>query len=258
MSEAVLLVEKLGAVAVLTMNRPQAMNAMSLALRTALARAFRELQRDDDIGAVILTGSGRAFCAGLDLKELSQSGSVAAIEYEDTVPALLAFDRPIIGAINGVAATGGFELALLCDVLIAASTARFTDTHARVGIVPGWGLSQRLSRLIGANRARELHFTGNFLSAEKADQWGLVSRVVAPEELLSTCLALANDMAGCDRKTLRTLKRVVNDGLGMTLADGLHFEKTVSHYANQAVTQQDIDARKAQVFDRGSAQISGD
>lgn len=258
MSEPVLLIEKHGAVAVLTMNRPEVMNAMSLALRTALAAAFRELQRDDDIAAVILTGKGRAFCAGLDLKELSHSGSVEAIEYEDTVPAILAFDRPIIGAINGVAATGGFELALLCDVLVASSAARFTDTHARVGIVPGWGLSQRLSRLIGANRARELHFTGNFLSAEKADQWGLVNRVVAPEELLPTCLALGNDMAGCNRATLRSVKRVVNEGLGMSLADGLAYEKMAAHYANQAVSQGDIAARRTEVMDRGSVQAKSE
>lgn len=255
MSEPVLLVEKHGAVAVLTMNRPQAMNAMSAALRTALATTFRQLQQDRDVAAAILTGNGRAFCAGLDLKELSQGGSVEAIEFEDTVPAILAFDRPIIGAINGVAATGGFELALLCDLLIASTEARFTDTHARVGIVPGWGLSQRLSRLIGANRARELHFTGNFLSAERADAWGLVNRVVAPEELLPTCLALGNDMASCDRKTLRMYKRIVNEGIGMSMADGLLLEKLAAHQANQSVTQGDIGARREQVTDRGSSQV---
>jgi enoyl-CoA hydratase len=255
MSEPVLLVEQRDAVAVVTLNRPNSMNALSSALRTAIATTFRQLQADASVAAVILTGNGRAFCAGLDLKELSQGGSVGNIEYEDTVPALLAFDRPIIGAINGVAATGGFELALLCDVLIAATEARFTDTHARVGIVPGWGLSQRLSRLIGANRARELHFTGNFLSAEKAEAWGLVSRLTAPEQLLPTALALANDMASCDRTTLRTYKRIVNDGLGMSLAEGLQLEKLAAHYANQNITQSDIGARKEQVITRGSAQV---
>jgi enoyl-CoA hydratase len=254
MTDPVLLIEKHDAVAVVTLNRPASMNAMSFELRQAIAGAFRQLQQDDSIAAAILTGNGRAFCAGLDLKELSNSGSVGAIEYEDTVPAILAFDRPIIGAINGVAATGGFELALLCDLLVASNTARFTDTHARVGIVPGWGLSQRLSRLIGANRARELHFTGNFLSAEKAEAWGLVNRVVAPEELLSTCLALGNDMAGCDRKTLRNIKRVVNEGLGMGLADALQFEKMAAHHANKSVSQNDISARREQVTSRGSTQ----
>jgi enoyl-CoA hydratase len=254
MSEPVLLLEKRDAVAVITLNRPQAMNAISLALRTAIATTFRELQQDDSIAAAIVTGNGRAFCAGLDLKELSAGGSIESIEYEDTVPAILAFDRPIIGAINGVAATGGFELALMCDVLIASTAARFSDTHARLGIVPGWGLSQRLARAIGPNRARELHFTGNYLSAEKAEAWGLVSRLVEPEELLPTALALASDMAGCNREALKAMKQVVNEGLGMSLAEGLKFEKLTAHYANQSITQNDIGAKREEVISRGSAQ----
>ena len=256
MSEPVLLLEKRDAVAVITLNRPQAMNAISLELRTAIATTFRQLQADDDIAAAIIIGNGRAFCAGLDLKELSAGGSVESIEYEDTVPAIMAFDRPIIGAINGVAATGGFELALMCDVLIASTQARFSDTHARLGIVPGWGLSQRLARLIGANRARELHFTGNYLSAEKAEAWGLVSRLVAPEDLLPTCLSLANDMAGCNRAALKAMKQVVNEGLGMSLAEGLKFEKLTAHYANKSITKNDIGARREQVISRGSSQTS--
>jgi enoyl-CoA hydratase len=254
MSEPVLLLEKRDAVAVITLNRPQAMNAISLALRTAIAETFRELQQDDSVAAAIITGNGRAFCAGLDLKELSAGGSIESIEYEDTVPAILAFDRPIIGAINGVAATGGFELALMCDVLIASTAARFSDTHARLGIVPGWGLSQRLARQIGANRARELHFTGNYLSAEKAEAWGLISRLVEPEQLLPTALALANDMAGCNRAALKAMKQVVNEGLGMSLAEGLKFEKLTAHYANQSITKNDIGAKREEVISRGSAQ----
>lgn len=254
MSEPVLLLEKRDAVAVMTLNRPQAMNAISQALRSAIAETFRELQKDDGIAAVVITGNGRAFCAGLDLKELSAGGSIESIEYEDTVPAILAFDRPIIGAINGVAATGGFELALMCDVLIASTNARFSDTHARLGIVPGWGLSQRLARVIGPNRARELHFTGNYLSAEKAEAWGLVSRLVEPDELLATALSLANDMAGCNREALKAMKQVVNEGLGMTLAEGLKFEKLTAHYANKSITKNDIGAKREEVISRGSAQ----
>lgn len=254
MSEPVLLLEKRDAVAVITLNRPQAMNAISLALRTAIAETFRELQQDDSIAAAIITGNGRAFCAGLDLKELSAGGSIESIEYEDTVPAILAFDRPIIGAINGVAATGGFELALMCDVLIASTAARFSDTHARLGIVPGWGLSQRLARIIGPNRARELHFTGNYLSAEKAEAWGLVSRLVEPDQLLPTALSLAADMAGCNREALKAMKQVVNEGLSMTLAEGLKFEKLTAHYANKSITKNDIGAKREEVISRGSAQ----
>lgn len=254
MTEPVLLCERHGPIAVLTLNRPQVMNAMSLELRTAIAAAFRELQADDSVAAAILTGQGRAFCAGLDLKELSQSGSVGEIEHEDTVPAILGFDRPIIGAINGVAATGGFELALLCDLMIAAPTARFADTHVRVGIVPGWGLSQRLSRLIGAGRAKEFHFTGNFITAEQAAAWGLVNRVVPAEELLPTCLALAQQMAEGDRATLKTYKRLIDEGLGMNFADALAHEKATSRAANARLSQTDIASKRGEVQQRGSAQ----
>ena len=257
MTEPVLLCERHGPIAVLTLNRPQAMNAISLELRTAIATTFRQLQADDSVAAVILTGNGRAFCAGLDLKELSQGGSVLEIENEDTVPAILGFDRPVIGAINGVAATGGFELALLCDLLIASPEARFADTHVRVGIVPGWGLSQRLSRLIGAGRAKEFHFTGNFISAEQAQAWGLVNRVVPAEELLPTCLALAQQMAEGDRDTLKTYKQLIDAGLGMNFAAALELERATAHDANGRISQADIAARRGAVQQRGSSQTQG-
>lgn len=254
MSEPVLLLEKRGATAIVTLNRPKQLNAMSLELRSAITNVFRQLQADQEVAAVILTGSGRAFCAGLDLKELSGQGNVKDIEFEGTVPAILGFDRPIIGAINGAAVTGGFELALLCDLLVASTDARFADTHARVGIVSGWGLSQRLSRLIGANRARELHFTGNFIDAAQAEAWGLVSRAVAPEQLLPTCLKLAEDMASCEREALIAYKRVINEGLGLSLSAALTLEKHAAHYANQSISQQDIGGRREQITERGSSQ----
>lgn len=142
-SEPVLLVEVSGGLATLTMNRPQAMNALSSELRVALSKAIDALSADPAVRVMILTGAGRAFSAGLDLKELgsgeSQIGGV--LDGGNVVRALARFQGPIIGAINGAAITGGFELALACDVLIASSTARFADTHVRVGVMPGWGLS---------------------------------------------------------------------------------------------------------------------
>src|SRR5262249_5667232 len=152
--------------------RPKALNALSRELRHELRTAFTELPRAGDIDVLIVTGAGRAFCAGLDLKELggeSQSQIAGAIGGgdESLLDAMAACPLPIIGAINGFAITGGFELALGCDVLIASTEARFADTHARVGILPGWGLSQRLSRAIGISRAKELSFTGNYLSGEQ-------------------------------------------------------------------------------------------
>ena len=230
MSDPTLLIHRQDAVATLTLNRPQAMNALSRELRTQLVQTFDQLRGDPQVRVVILTGAGeRAFCAGLDLKELGRTDSslnrdVAPGNELDVVEALNRFERPIIGAINGVAITGGFELALACDILIASTTARFADTHARVGVMPGWGLSQKLSRLIGIYRAKELSLTGNFVSAEQAADWGLVNRVVASQDLLPTCQALATDMLSCVPDMLVKMKRTINTGFAQTLADGLATE----------------------------------
>lgn len=252
MSEPVLLVEKAGGVATVTLNRPRAMNALSRELRLELAATFAAFQDDHDIGVVILTGAGRAFCAGMDLKELSRTSqplreSGASTSSMDVVRVMEAFDRPIIGAINGFAITGGFELALTCDVLIASHAARFADTHARMGVMPGWGLSQKLSRVIGIYRARELSFTGNYLSAAQAEAWGLVNRVVAPADLLPTCRALAADM-------LRRLKRVINRGYARTLDEGLRIEQAAWREQTRAVQPTDIAGRVAGVRQRGRVQ----
>jgi enoyl-CoA hydratase len=188
-------VERDGPVAVVTMNRPEAMNALSSGLRAELAAAMVEVDSDDTIRAVVLTGAGtRAFTAGLDLKELGVAGLGAAnaeTPAANPVKAIEQCRKPVIGAINGVAITGGFEVALACDILIASENARFADTHARVGIMPGWGLSQKLSRMIGISRAKELSLSGNFLDAQTACQWGLVNRVVSAEDLLATAKKLA-------------------------------------------------------------------
>ena len=147
---AVVLIDRKGAVASVTLNRPDAMNALSAELRDAITRAFLELAEDEEVRVVILTGAGRAFCAGLDLKELG-SAERPANEFAGGVliDAVRRFPGPVIAAVNGFAITGGFELALACDFIVASSEARFADTHARVGILPGWGLSQKLPRLIG-------------------------------------------------------------------------------------------------------------
>jgi len=251
-------VERDGAVAVLTLDRPHAMNALSHALRRALGDAFRALADDPAIGVVILTGRGRAFCAGLDLKELggetAERASGAPLEERDPIAAMRAYPLPIIGAVNGFAITGGFELALACDVLVASSEARFADTHARVGIVPGWGLSQLLPRRIGSSRARELSFTGNFLDADTAAAWGLVNRVVAPEALLPTCRRLADDMLSCDRETLGAIKRVYDEGARTTLGDGLRLEARVSTEHARRVAPEQVAARRRAVQQRGREQ----
>lgn len=256
----VLRVEREDGIAVVTLNRPEALNALSSALRRAIARAFRALAADESVGVVILTGAGRAFCAGLDLKELGgeagggSGGPAATIEESDMIAAVRDCPVPLIGAVNGFAITGGFELALACDFLVASSEARFADTHARVGIVPGWGISQILPRWIGPGRARELAFTGNFLSAEQACEWGLVNRVVAPDALLPTCRALARDILSCDARTVRAIKRLHRDGFATTLGEALRIEGRASVEHARSVRPADVAARRRDVQARGRTQ----
>lgn len=259
MSEAVLKIEKSDGIATVTLNRPRAMNALSRELRKAIVDAFADFAERGDVDVAILTGAGRAFCAGLDLKELGgesgeSTGVGAAVSETDVVAALEGFDRPVIGAINGVAVTGGFEVALACDVLIASTEARFADTHARVGILPGWGLSQKLSRAIGIYRAKELSLTGNYLSAETAEAWGLVNRVVEPDGLLPACEALARDMQSCVPEVMRGYKDLIDRGHAMTMQDGLQLERRASAQQARGVSPEQFAARRAAVQERGRKQ----
>ncbi len=259
MSE-VLTVTLNGTIATVTLNRPQAMNALSKELRAELARAMAALDADDAVRVVILTGAGdRAFTAGLDLKELGSDATAMADATgtearANPVKAVEQCRKPVIGAINGVAITGGFEVALACDVLIAADTARFADTHARVGIMPGWGLSQKLSRLIGIHRAKELSLSGNFLDAATAERWGLVNRVVPAAQLMASARALAVDMAQVEPGFAAAYKRLIDDGYAATFAEGLAIEHDRGAAANAAVTPDTIATNRVAVQARGRSQ----
>ena len=204
----------------------------------------------------MLTGAGRAFSAGIDLKELGSAEAMGDSEAAETsvVRAMGAFEGPIIAAVNGHAITGGFELALACDVLIASTRAIFGDTHARVGIVPGWGLSQKLPRLIGIGRAKELSFTGNFIDAEQAERWGLVNRVVEPEALLPTCRRLAEDMLSCDPPSLRRYKQMIDRGYDEAFGEGLRLESRQSREHLEGVTPDAVAERRAGIQRRGRGQ----
>jgi enoyl-CoA hydratase len=256
----VLLVERNEGIATMTLNRPQAMNALSRELRSALVRAFTDVTRDDAVGAVILTGAGRAFCAGLDLKELAGEAAAppatgqAIGDGADVIKAMETCPKPILGAINGFAVTGGFEVALACDVLIASREARFADTHARVGILPGWGLSAKLSRVVGIYRAKELSLTGNYLSAEHAEKWGLVNRVVERDALLSTCRALAADMLSCDPVSMRGYKRLIDRGFAVAFGEALEIEREESLEHAKRVRPEDVAARRRNIQERGRSQ----
>ncbi|AMO73352.1 enoyl-CoA hydratase [Sphingorhabdus sp. M41] len=252
-----ILLDKSGGVATITLNRPEAMNALSHALRSELFDACQDISQDDNIRAVIVTGAGeRAFTAGLDLKELGKQGLGAATDQNparNPCRALESLNVPVIGAINGVAITGGFELALACDIRIASTNARFADTHARVGIIPGWGLSQKLSRFIGLSRACELSFTGQFLDAQTACDWGLVNHVYAADELMPKARALAADMASIDPEFLKTYKKLIFEGYDRNFSDAMALEKQTTDAWNDNVTAEDVEQRRLAVIERGRA-----
>lgn len=257
MTQPNVLVNVADGVATVTLNRPEAMNALSARLRGELTALFGSLQSQSDVEVVVLTGAGRAFCAGLDLKELGSGVTAVGASDSglDVSAAIGAFDRPIIGAINGFAITGGFEIALMCDLLICSREARFADTHARVGVFPGWGLSQRLPRLIGPMRAKELSLTGNFLSAERAYEWGMVNRVVESDELMPTALALAQDMLTTEREVRGEILRVLDDGWATTLGDGLKLERERSDgYNRRTFRSERLAELRAGVQQRGRSQ----
>lgn len=252
-------VETEGAVAVVTLNRPEAMNALSQGLQRELAEAIEALGADDAVKVLILTGAGeRAFTAGLDLKEVGVyglgNGPDGPRRGKDPVQALDDCPKPVIAAINGVAITGGFELAVACDILIASTNARFADTHVRVGVTPGWGLSQRLSRILGPSRAKELSFSGNFLDAATACAWGLVNRVVAPDELLPAAKKLATDIASCDADMVRRYKALIDDGYGLAFGEAMALELERSSADNARIAPESIAERRAGVQARGRTQ----
>ena len=214
----VVLLEVSDRIATITLNRPGARNALSSEVLTKMSEAMRRAEADDEVDVLILTGTDPAFTAGLDLKELGSSGgnlgggsgadgSANSDGVRGPFPRLT---KPLIGAINGVAVTGGFELALNCDFLIASEHAKFGDTHARVGVMPGWGLTVLLPQAIGVRRAREMSFTGNFMDAAEALAFGLVNHVVAHDELIAFTRSLAADIGGNEQDGVRQIRETYN------------------------------------------------
>jgi len=231
LSDVLVNVEVEQQVAVITLNRPDALNALSASLRTQLVSALQAQDADPNVRVIVLTGTGRAFCAGLDFAELQASGDDVAengIVGRELLAALDAVKCPVIAAVNGFAITGGLELMLRCDVILASADAKFADTHAKVGIVPAWGASQILPRLIGPYRAKEMSLSGRKVGAQQAYEWGLVNRVVEPDDLLGAACALGAEMAGCDREAQLTIKGLIEAGWWEPMADALELEQEVS------------------------------
>jgi enoyl-CoA hydratase len=213
-------------VRVITLARPEARNAFSSALLAALAAAFDRLEADEHVRAAILTGDDPAFCAGVDLKEAATDPTYfTRFGTDNAITQVATLSTPIIGAINGATFTGGLELALGCDFLIASERAFFGDTHARVGVHPGGGMSARLPQAIGLRRALQMSLTSEIVDAEKAERIGLVNEVVAHGDLLPRAMAIAEAIAVADPAIVRALKSTYVAAARETLARALEIER---------------------------------
>jgi enoyl-CoA hydratase/carnithine racemase len=243
-------------VCTVTLNRPHARNAMNSELQRALAVGLAGAEADDGVDVAILTGADPAFCAGLDLRELGSTAAnlVGGRDDENRSPftVLWMMTKPVIGAINGPAVTGGFELALGCDFLVASERATFGDTHARVGVTPGGGMSVFLPQTVGLRRAKEMSLTGNFMDAHEALAFGLVNHVVEHAELLPTARRLAADIVGNDQHAVRNLKDLYDRGSKLSVGDAIALEQ--ERFRNFRVDPSEIERRRAAVVQRGRGQ----
>lgn len=213
------------AVATVTLDRPHARNALNRQMLGELTDVLVGTEQRHDIAVVIITGAGTAFCAGLDLSELSAPGMLDLGELTGRRPPWPEHDKPWIGAVNGAAITGGLELALACDFIVASDRAKFADTHARVGILPFWGLTAALPQAVGVRSARLMSLTGNFVDAREALDWGLVSRVVAHDQLIPVATQLAHDIVTNDQAAARAIAAAHRDSWGHTASQAMEIER---------------------------------
>jgi enoyl-CoA hydratase len=252
----ILLVDRHDAVAVVTFNRPEVRNALNTALIDALWEVLPAVDADPAIRAIVLTGSDPAFCSGLDLAELAGGGENARPRQQrDQVSARGALPpvvTPLVGAINGSAVTGGLEIVLNCDVVLASERARFADTHLRVGVMPGGGLTVLLPRRVGMGRALEMALAGAVLDAPTALEWGLVDRVVPHEDLLPAALRLAAAMGGMDPEALRYLVETFRQVAGVPDGEGRALERRRGHaWRSGIIDTAAVGAVKDDVVARG-------
>jgi enoyl-CoA hydratase len=232
MSYEFITAEKIERVGVITLNRPEALNALCAGLVREVAEAVDGFEADDDIGCLVITGSEKAFAAGADIKEMQPKSFMDAYQ-EDFITK--DWERvsqcriPVIAAVAGFALGGGCEMAMMCDMIIAADNAKFGQPEIKLGVLPGAGGTQRLTRYIGKSKAMDLCLTGRFMGAEEAESAGLVARVVATDELMSTAMETANTIAGMSRPTAMITKESVNRAYETTLAEGIRFERRMFH-----------------------------
>ena len=249
------LLEDRGAVRVLTMNRPEARNALNIDLISALHAALIDADRDASVRAVVLTGADPAFCAGLDLKQAQRDGFAyfERLHTENCITKVAQLSKPVLGAINGAAIAGGMEMALGCDFLVASDQAVFADTHARVGILPGGGMTARLPHLVGAGMARRLSMTGEVIDAARAEAVGLVTEVVAHEQLLNRTVELATQICEVATPVMQGLKAIYVAGAAATIDPALAAEQTITATATR--NTDGLGERYRQVAERNRRQI---
>ncbi|MER5636735.1 enoyl-CoA hydratase [Kitasatospora sp. NPDC002227] len=236
-----ILVERKGRVGVITLNRPEALNALNNQLMNEVVDAATTFDRDPEIGAMIITGSAKAFAAGADIKEM-QTNTFPEVYLDDWLgpwDTLGRLRKPVVAAVAGYALGGGCELAMLCDVLLAADTAKFGQPEIKLGVIPGIGGSQRLTRAVGKAKAMELCLTGRMMGAEEAERAGLVSRIVPADELMAEALKVAETIAAMSTPAAVAMKESVNRAFETTLAEGVRFERRLFHAAFATADQKE-------------------
>ncbi len=227
-----IIVETKGKVGLVTLNRPKALNALCAALIVELGQALDAFEADDNIGCIVLTGSERAFAAGADIKEMA-SKTYMDVYLADFITngweRVTKCRKPIVAAVAGFALGGGCEVAMMCDFILAADTAKFGQPEITIGTIPGAGGTQRLTRFVGKSKAMEMCLTGRMMDAAEAERAGLVSRVVPAAELLPEALKVAEKIAGLSRPIVMMAKDAVNRAYETTLSEGVHFERRLFH-----------------------------
>jgi enoyl-CoA hydratase/carnithine racemase len=234
-----IILEKKDGIATITLNRPDALNALDVATLLEIQRVLDDIRNDDTIGVVVLTGVGRAFSTGVDLKSIGglkiEGGNVGGeinAAARGVIQTMEELPKPIIAMVNGFCLTGALEIAMGCDMIIASENSRFGDTHVRWGFRPTWGLSQKLPRAVGIMKAKELSFTAEMISAPEAERIGLITKVVTADELEPTVRALAESMLRNSRDAIAAYKALMNRGFREDLATGLKIEAETSFAIN--------------------------
>ncbi|MBT3703946.1 MAG: enoyl-CoA hydratase [Alphaproteobacteria bacterium] len=230
MSYQNIIVETHGAVGLITLDRPDALNALSSPLQAELTAALDDYEADEAIGAIVITGSKKAFAAGADIKEM-QSKTYASVQAEDFITAgwerVTRCRKPVIAAVAGFALGGGCEMAMMCDFILAADNAKFGQPEIKLGIIAGAGGTQRLTRFVGKSKSMEMHLTGRMMDAEEAERSGLVSRIIPVDDLLDEALKVAAQIAALSRPSVMMAKESVNRAYETTLREGILFERRV-------------------------------